>query len=84
MGTLLAALCAVCVALALGYLAACAGAGRWITPREWLALCTCSHAAGFGFVRNIYGDEINQWGGNRSIWMCNRCGKVQAREELFK
>lgn len=34
----------------------------------------CFHRGGVAFVRNIYGDEIYEWGGKRSIWRCKRCG----------
>lgn len=74
----------IALLLLLGYLSACAGASRWITLREFLAFSTCSHPEGLEFVRNIYGDAINEWGGKRSLWKCSRCGKLQARDELFK
>lgn len=37
-------------------------------------LCSLSgkHSATV-FVRNIYGDEIHEWGGNRSLWRCKNC-----------
>lgn len=40
-------------------------------------LCSLSgkHSATV-FVRNIYGDEIHEWGGNRSLWRCHSCGCV--------
>lgn len=82
MTTLLICLGAVAALLAMGYLAACAGAGRWLPLREWLARTSCSHAAGFEFVRNLYGDQINEWGGKRSVWRCRSCGRVQARDQL--
>lgn len=34
---------------------------------------SCFHNHGATFVRNIYGDEINVYGGKRSIWKCNNC-----------
>lgn len=34
------------------------------------------------FVRNIYGDEINEWGWKRSIWRCKHCSKLIGRNEL--
>jgi hypothetical protein len=40
---------------------------------NWLKRLFCRHQA-VAFVRNIYGDEINEWGGKRSIWKCKRCG----------
>ena len=42
----------------------------------------CKHE--YEFVRNIYGDEINHRDGKRSIWKCNKCGKYQYREFLYK
>lgn len=40
-------------------------------------LCSLSgkHSATV-FVRNIYGDEIHEWGGNRSLWRCKNCKHV--------
>lgn len=42
-------------------------------------LCSLSgkHSA-IVFVRNIYGDEIYEWGGNRSLWRCKNCGGIEA------
>ena len=34
------------------------------------------------FVRNIYGDEIIERGWKRSLWKCNHCGAVVAKDEL--
>ena len=34
-------------------------------------------------VRNLHGDEINLWGGARSLWECQHCGKHIARAWLF-
>jgi hypothetical protein len=42
----------------------------------------CAHR--FEFVRNIYGDQINSWGGKRSLWQCAHCGKLQARDALHE
>lgn len=39
----------------------------------------CDHE--YKFVRNIYGDEINQHNGMRSIWKCIKCDKIQYRED---
>ena len=36
----------------------------------------------YKWVRNIYGDEINNLGGKRSVWKCLKCGKIQYRDEL--
>jgi hypothetical protein len=42
----------------------------------------CRHE--FIFGRNIYGDEIINWGYKRSLWRCNLCGKIEARDELHE
>lgn len=42
----------------------------------------CRHTGGVAFVRNIYGDEINSWGGKRSLWACKRCGRLLASARL--
>lgn len=48
---------------------------------NWFKRFWCEHD--YVFVRNIYGDEINNCGGYRSLWKCNKCGKYQHREGLF-
>ena len=40
----------------------------------------CKHE--YEFVRNIYGDEINECSGYRSVWKCSKCGKYQYRYDL--
>lgn len=40
----------------------------------------CRHE--FVFVRNIYGDEIIEWGWNRSLWRCSKCRKLCPRAVL--
>lgn len=40
------------------------------------------HTHHFEWVRNIYGDEINSFGGKRSLWACSACGKVKALPHL--
>lgn len=38
------------------------------------------------FVRNIYGDEINQVSGKnivRSIWRCKHCGRIIYKGNLY-
>ena len=42
----------------------------------------CRHE--YEFVRNIYGDEINHVGGNRSWWRCRKCGKMALDPHLHK
>lgn len=49
---------------------------------NWLISLFCRHD--FVFVRNFYGDEINSWGGKRSLWRCCKCGRIQARGNLFQ
>lgn len=70
--------------MTMGYLAACAGAGRWLSLREWLAWTSCSHAGSFVFIRNLYGDQIIEWGMKRSVWRCAKCGRLQGRDELHE
>lgn len=41
----------------------------------------CKHE--YIFVRNIYGDEINQCGGYRSLWQCSKCGKYKYCKRLY-
>lgn len=41
----------------------------------------CKHE--YEFERNIYGDEINHVGGNRSWWVCKRCGKHVLDPHLY-
>lgn len=36
------------------------------------------------WVRNIYGDEINQVNGNRSWWMCRTCRTWYTMPTLYK
>lgn len=40
----------------------------------------CKHE--YEFIRNIYGDEIFEWAGHRSIWKCSKCGKISSKERL--
>lgn len=41
----------------------------------------CKHE--YVFERNIYGDEINHTGGNRSWWHCTKCGKRALDPHLY-
>lgn len=34
------------------------------------------------FVRNLYGDEIVDWGWKRSVWACKRCDAAVGKDEL--
>lgn len=35
------------------------------------------------FIKNIYGDEIDQFYGCRSIWYCNKCNTIYYSSELY-
>lgn len=35
------------------------------------------------FVRNVYGDEINDLNGARSVWLCKYCGSMGLGDRLF-
>ena len=50
---------------------------RKIIQRFW-----CYH--NYEFVRNIYGDEISQCGGYRSLWECTKCGKIKYCKRLYR
>lgn len=41
----------------------------------------CKHE--YHFARNIYGDEINYFGGYRSEWKCKKCGKIKCCKRLY-
>lgn len=47
---------------------------------QWLKTLFCGHPNP-EFQRNIYGDEINLSGGNRSIWVCPNCGGTEYRPD---
>lgn len=40
----------------------------------------CRHT--YLFVRNIYGDEIIEYGWKRSVWRCKECGKYRYAGDL--
>ena len=42
----------------------------------------CKHD--LSFVRNIYGDEIRNYGWKRSIWKCNKCGKRVLKDAIHE
>lgn len=48
---------------------------------KFLKRLFCRHPDGLTFVRNIYGDEIMQWGYKRSAWRCNRNGCLVGKDE---
>jgi len=66
MTTLLICLSAVAALMAMGYLAACAGAERWLSLREWLARTTCNHTHGRLLAIEFDGE---------SVYECAACGK---------
>ena len=49
--------------------------------RKFIQKFGCGHD--YIFVRNIYGDEINQCGGYRSLWQCMKCGKYTYSKTLY-
>ena len=36
------------------------------------------------FIGNIYGDLINECGGNRSAWKCKKCGWLVFKPDLVE
>ena len=66
MTTLLICLGALLALAMLGYLAACAGAERWLPLREWLARTTCRHAQGVLVAVEFDGE---------AVYRCTGCGK---------
>lgn len=52
---------------------------NWL--RKFIQKFGCYHE--YEFVRNIYGDEINQCGGYRSLWQCSKCGKYMYSKALY-
>jgi hypothetical protein len=49
---------------------------------NWLKKLICRHKKQV-HLRNIYGDEINAAGGNRSWWLCVNCGQERLKPELY-
>ena len=49
---------------------------------NWLKRLFCRHKK-LVHLRNIYGDEINAAGGNRSWWLCVNCGRERLKPELY-
>jgi len=66
MMTLFICMGAIAALMAVGYLAACAGAGRWLPLREWLARATCNHTHG-----SLVDIEFD----GRAEYECAKCGK---------
>jgi len=48
---------------------------------NWLKRLFCKHYKVI-FVRNIYGDEIIEYGYKRSIWKCDKCGAIVPSDHL--
>lgn len=53
----------------------------WI--RRQIKISLCKHYD-IKWERNIYGDEINYSGGNRSLWRCQDCGCGVPKPTLMK
>lgn len=66
MTTLFVCLGALAVLALAGYLAACAGADRWLPLREWLARMSCSHTHGRLVAIEFDGE---------AVYECAECGK---------
>lgn len=66
MTTLLICLGALAALVVVGYLSACAGAGCFLTPREWLRCATCSHAGLHLVAVTFDGATVHE---------CTACGK---------
>lgn len=66
MENLLICLGVLAVLACMGYLAACAGAERWLPLREWLLPTTCSHTE----LRLV----AIEWDGE-TVHECTACGK---------
>lgn len=47
---------------------------------NWFSKLFCKHK--YLFVRNLYGDEIIEYGYKRSIYKCLHCGKYKYSGEL--
>jgi hypothetical protein len=50
---------------------------------RWLLRAFCKHSNATWW-RNIYGDEVNACGGNRSMWHCPDCHDFVYRRELHR
>ena len=66
MTTLLICLGAVAALMLVSYLAASAGADRWLPLREWLARTTCNHTQGQLLAIEYDGE---------AVYKCTACGK---------
>lgn len=42
----------------------------------------CFHR--FKFIRNIYGDQIIEYGWKRSVWSCYTCKKVKLGDYFYE
>jgi hypothetical protein len=45
----------------------------------WVLKLLCVHH--YAFTRNLYGDEINENNGKRSVYTCIHCNKRQTRHQ---
>jgi len=50
---------------------------------KFLKRLFCRHAGDVTFVRNLHGDQVNEWGG-RSVWRCQRGARLIARPALHE
>lgn len=66
MNTIALAFAVFLVVWMFAYFAACAGAGRFLTPLEWLRQASCSNI-------NLELEAI-EWDGV-SVYRCSKCGK---------
>ena len=58
-----------------GYLKSMHGRGKYL--ENFLGRCFANTVC-----RNIYGDEIYEYGYDRSLWGCQKCGKVKSLPDL--
>ena len=49
---------------------------------KFIKQLSCKHS--YQWVRNIYGDEIIEYGWKRSVHKCSKCGNVEYKDELNK
>ncbi len=48
---------------------------------NWLQRLLCKHNRAH-WIRNIYGDEIRERGGHRSLWQCLDCERIFTKPDL--
>ena len=55
-----------------------------IKPWPFFKFLKCYHEQeDLVFIRNIHGDEINHYGGYRSIWFCTKCDSTVYSDTLY-